>query len=81
MGGLIWNDKKPKNPQMGDVVLDDFQGVMVWDQVFNNWVPIKPPNHNYRRDRLLDEFEKNPDLYNEIMVEMRNRKINNIMKK
>ena len=80
MDGISLLSRKPTNPQSGDVVVQDGEFLM-WDG--NDWVAIQmePHDESYRKEELLDEFEKNPELFNEIMVEMRNRKINNITKK
>jgi len=60
-------------PIQGDEAYDTDNGkVLVYDK--GNWVPMYP--NTLEKERILEEFEKNPELYNEVMVEMRNRKIN-----
>ena len=51
--------------------------VLIWNK--NQWTPIDQSKFN--KDEIIAEFEKNPELYNKIIVEMRNRKINKITKK
>ena len=80
MNGINLLSSKPNNPQNGDVVISDGEYLM-WDSNSNGWVPVQmEPNDEYRKEELIDEFENNPDLFNEIIVEMRNRKINQIKK-
>ena len=70
-------DSKPINPTTGDVTIEGGEFLM-WDG--NGWVAVQMEAHNeeYRLEELIDEFEKNPELFNQVMVEMRNRKINKI---
>ena len=77
MDGRKLLSSKPLNPNPGEVVVQDGSFLM-WDG--NDWVNVQMGGYDdsYRKDELIDEFEKNPELFNEIMVEMRNRKINNI---
>lgn len=73
----LMKHKKPKKPHVGDVVLEGGEFLM-WDGY--SWIPIQmePHDDSHRLEELIDEFEKNPDLFNQVMVEMRKRKINNI---
>ena len=79
MKNILYGDVTiPTNPITGDVVLKDGEFLM-WEG--NGWVAVQmEPGNGYRKEELLDEFEKNPELFNEIMVEIRNLKINNITK-
>lgn len=62
----------------GSLKHDEATGqILVWDGKINSWIPIAEEGGLTKED-ILDEFEKNPDLYNEVMVEMRNRKINKL---
>jgi len=61
-------------PMVGEIAHDTESGqVLIWDS--HTWVPIAHEGGLTKED-ILEEFEKNPELYNEVMVEMRNRKIN-----
>ena len=77
IGGFEYNDKKPTTPITGDTVIENGE-VLVWDN--GGWIPVIP-NDKHTEEELVDIFEGNPELYNRVMVEMRNRKINNITKK
>ena len=67
---------KPKYPNPGDIHHDPESGdILVWDS--NNWVHLATEGGITKED-ILEEFERNPELYNEVMVEMRNRKINKL---
>jgi len=65
---------KPDNPKVGDIRHDPKEGeVLVWNG--DEWISLAFEGGLTKED-ILEEFEKNPELYNEVMVEMRNRKIN-----
>lgn len=70
----------PNKMKLLDVCVNATDGqVLVLDN--NQWIPVDKEDNKYTKKELIDEFEKNPDLFNEIMVEIRNRKINEIIKK
>lgn len=50
--------------------------ILTWKKGFE-WVPVNY-NDKYIKSELIDEFEKNPELFNDIIIEMRNKKINKI---
>lgn len=69
------SSSKPMNPSNGDIHYNEEYGeVLIWDSTKNEWIPIDSEAGLTKED-ILDEFERNPDLYNDIVVEMRNRKI------
>ena len=77
MNGINLLSSKPTNPQSGEVVIEN-GAFLMWDG--NNWVEVQmySGDDSHRVEELVNEFEENPDLYNQVMVEMRNRKINKI---
>ncbi len=54
--------------------------VMMWNGA--QWVTYnhKESSYNQRKRELMDEFDKNPELYNEIVLEMRRKKIERLKK-
>jgi hypothetical protein len=68
----------PIIPKMGDIHHNPQSGeIMVWSGDDMGWVSIAEEGGLTKED-ILEEFERNPELYNEVMVEMRNRKINKL---
>jgi len=63
-----------KSPTIGEVI-KRYDNYYVWDG--DDWVRVKDPQKG-RVKSMIKEFENDPKLFNEIMVEMRNRKINKI---
>jgi hypothetical protein len=71
---------KPSDPSNGDIHYNvEYGEILIWDAIKNQWIPVASEGGLTKED-ILDEFERNPDLYNEVMIEMRNRKIKNIKK-
>ena len=68
------------NPIMGDIYYDKESACMkIWHN--NTWTPIvMTEDFHDRRKELLEEFDKNPELYNDIVVEMRRKKIERLKK-
>ena len=80
MDGLKYSGTKLPNMPIGEIIIKN--GVyLMWDG--QDWVEVQlePHDDSHRLEELVDEFEKNPDLFNQVMVEMRNRKINKIKDK
>jgi len=70
--------KAPIVPRVGELHHNSQSGeILVWSGDDMGWVPIAEEGGLTKED-ILEEFERNPELYNEVMVEMRNRKINKI---
>ena len=68
---------KPDNPIYGEVYRTEMEDHLMWDG--NDWVLVSLEPSKYCKEELIAEFEKNPVLYNEVMLEMRNSKINDII--
>ena len=54
--------------------------ILVWQG--DSWIPCSPTEHSsdHRKKELMEEFDKNPELYNEIVTEMRRKKIERLKK-
>ena len=69
------------NPTMDDVYYDKQNGYMkIWDGA--KWVPILMTASDVcdRRKELIEEFEKDPELFNDVFNEIRKRKIKKLIK-
>ena len=68
------------NPMMGDVYYDEKDACMkIWHN--NKWIPFMMTNDNRdRKKELIEEFEKDPELFNDVFNEIRKRKIEKIIK-
>jgi len=68
-----------QNPMIGDLRHEPSTGdILVWGD--GGWIPIAN-EVNLSKDDIIDAFENNPELYNEVMLEMRNKKIKKIKNK
>ena len=59
-----------------------YNNTSIWSSTAHSfdWTPETPEQITTRRKKeLSDEFEKNPELFSEIIVELRKRKIQKIM--
>lgn len=71
-------DKNLPFPQKGDFALFD-DVFKCWDG--NQWCYLQNPGEPiYTVNDIISIFERDPDLYNDVMVEMRKRKIDKILK-
>ena len=67
------------NPTMGDAYYNKESGcVLVWHN--NNWIPIMMSDNRDRKKELLEEFESNPELFDDVFNELRKRKIQKLKK-
>ena len=71
---------KVDNPMLGDTYYDKKgSNFLIWDG--NSWKEIMMNDNMIdRRTKLIEEFEQNPELFSDIMIELRKRKIEKLRK-
>lgn len=69
-------------PTMGDTYFDkETENFKIWDGT--RWITIFMDNNgglSDRRKELIEEFEKDPELFNDVFNEIRRRKIKKLIK-
>jgi hypothetical protein len=71
------------NPQSGDVYYNMPQDkYLVWDGQAQSWVEMAYEKETYsqKKTKILRYFEEDSNLYNDVMLEMRKRKLEKLKK-